>query len=69
MFFCDLYMRKENGCMQFSVLMSVYRNEKVDFFRQAMDSVINQTVPPSEIVLVRDGMVYDALQEVFSPRS
>ena len=49
--------------MQFSVLMSVYRNEKVDFFRQAMDSVINQTVPPSEIVLVRDGVVYDALQE------
>lgn len=49
--------------MQFSVLMSVYKNETVDNFRQALDSVLNQTVPPTEIVLVRDGLVYDALQE------
>lgn len=28
-----------------------------------MDSVLGQTVSPTEIVLVRDGLVYDALQE------
>ncbi len=56
-------IERKNECMQFSVLMSVYKNEKVDFFRQAMDSVLNQTVMPTEIVLVRDGLVYDALQE------
>lgn len=48
--------------MQFSVLISVYKNETVENFRQALDSVINQTVPPTEIVLVRDGEVYDELQ-------
>ena len=49
--------------MRFSVLMSVYKNETVNNFRQSMDSVLGQTVPPTEIVLVRDGLVYDALQE------
>lgn len=49
--------------MQFSVLMSVYKNEKVNFFKQAIDSIINQTVPPNEIVLVRDGIVGEQLQE------
>ena len=49
--------------MQFSVLMSVYKNEQVNFFKQAIDSIINQTVPPNEIVLVRDGIVGEQLQE------
>ena len=49
--------------MKFSVLMSVYKNEKVDFFKQAMDSVLSQTLPPEEIVLIRDGEVYEELQK------
>lgn len=49
--------------MKFSVLMSIYKNEKVDFFKQAMDSVLAQTLPPEEIVLIRDGVVYEELQE------
>ena len=48
--------------MRFSVLMSVYKNEKVDFFKQAMDSVLSQTLPPEEIVLIRDGQVPEELQ-------
>lgn len=52
--------------MQFSVLMSVYKNEKTEYFKQAIDSVIHQTMPPTEIVLVRDGMVYDELQEAIN---
>ena len=50
------------GNMQFSVLMSVYNKEKVECFIEALDSVINQTVPPSQIVLVRDGVVPQELQ-------
>ena len=42
--------------------MSVYKNEKVEFFKQAMESLFNQTVMPSQIVLVRDGGVYEELQ-------
>ena len=47
---------------KYSVLMSVYKNEKVDFFVQAIESVLNQTAAPDQIVLVRDGLVYDELQ-------
>ena len=48
--------------MKYSVLMSVYKNEKVEFFIEAMDSILNQTVAPDQIVLVRDGAVYEELQ-------
>ncbi len=48
--------------MNYSVLLSVYKNEKVDFFIQAIDSLLNQTVMPEQIVLVRDGLVYEELQ-------
>lgn len=48
--------------MKYSVLMSVYKNEKVEYFNEAIESLLNQTAPPDEIVLVRDGMVYEELQ-------
>lgn len=47
----------------FSVLMSVYKNDTPLFFARAIDSVLNQTIPPAEIVLVRDGEVPDELQQ------
>ena len=49
--------------MNYSVLISVYKSEKVAYFEQAMDSILNQTVRPEQIVLVRDGLVYEELQE------
>lgn len=39
----------------FSVLMSVYDKENPDFLQQSLDSIFNQTLPPSEVVLVQDG--------------
>ena len=48
--------------MKYSVLMSVYKNETVAFFNTAVESLLSQTVPPDEIVLVRDGRVYEELQ-------
>ena len=39
----------------FSVLISIYKNEKPEWFRLALDCVLNQTVMPDEIVLVKDG--------------
>ena len=50
--------------MKYSVLMSVYKNEKVEYFIQAVDSLLNQTIRPEQIVLVRDGSVYEELQNV-----
>lgn len=48
--------------MKFSVLMSVYKNERPEYFSHAMDSVLGQTLLPDEIVLMRDGPVPDGLQ-------
>lgn len=50
---------------QFSVCTSVYKNDKPDFVRVALDSMlVNQSVKPSEIVLVQDGPVLEGLQMV-----
>lgn len=39
----------------YSVLMCVYAGERPEFFRQAARSMVDQTVPPEEFVLVCDG--------------
>ena len=48
----------------FSVCMSVYKNDKPTDVSVALDSIINQTVRPNEIVLVVDGPVSDELMLV-----
>lgn len=50
--------------MGFSVLMSVYKKEKPEYLREALESVINQTLPPDEIVLVEDGPLTAELDKV-----
>lgn len=49
--------------IKFSVLMSVYAKEKTEYFSAAIESILNQTLLPDEIVLVRDGAVPSDLQE------
>ena len=41
----------------FSVLMCVYKNDDSLYFKIALESVLNQTARPSEIVLVIDGPI------------
>ncbi len=48
----------------YSVLMSVYYKEKPEFLKQAVDSMLNQTVKPDEIVMVEDGPLTDELYSV-----
>ena len=52
---------KSNMTIQFSVLMSVYSKETAEHLKEAMDSVFNQTLPPTEVVLVEDGPLTDPL--------
>lgn len=40
-----------------SVLMSTYKNDNINFLGHAIDSVINQTKKPDEIVIVVDGPI------------
>lgn len=49
---------------KYSVLMSLYNKEHSEYLRLALDSMINQTVKPDEIVLVEDGPLNDELYKV-----
>lgn len=49
---------------KFSVLMSLYKNEKPAYLAQALDSVISQTVKPAEIVMVKDGSLTEELDGI-----
>ena len=44
-----------NFSSSYSVLMSIYKKENPAFLIQALDSMLNQTVSPAEIVMVKDG--------------
>lgn len=48
--------------MQYSVLMSLYKKENPEWFRLAVQSMLDQTVPPDEIVIVEDGPLPDDLE-------
>jgi len=50
--------------MNFSVLMSIYYKEKVEYFNCAMISIWDkQIIKPNEIILVQDGPLTDELYE------
>lgn len=49
---------------EFSVLASLYIKEKPEYFRASIESVLNQTIKPSEIVIVKDGPITQELQAV-----
>lgn len=52
---------------KFSVITSVYHNDTPDFVRIALDSMlVHQTLKPSEVVLVRDGVVPDNLEALIA---
>ena len=48
----------------FSVIMSVYKNDNPEQLRTALHSIINQTLPPNEIVVVVDGAIPASLDNV-----
>ena len=53
---------------KYSVLMTVYTKDNPDYFALALDSMVNQTYKPDEIVLVKDGPVVESLQKVIDDR-
>ena len=48
----------------FSVAISVYKNDNPKWFDISLKSLVNQSVKPTEIVLVVDGPITDELQSV-----
>ncbi len=49
-----------------SVLISVYYKEKADFLRQSLDSIFAQSMPPDEVILVKDGPLPESLSAVIN---
>jgi glycosyltransferase involved in cell wall biosynthesis len=41
----------------FSTIISVYANDRFDWFREAINSIENQTTPPHQIIIVKDGPI------------
>lgn len=50
--------------LKFSVSMCVYGKDNPEWFDRALDSVINQTIKPTELVLVVDGPIPDEIEKV-----
>ena len=47
-----------------SVVMSVYKKDHPEWFEQAIDSLLNQTVPSDDIVIVADGPLTTQLNTI-----
>lgn len=50
--------------MKFSVLLSIYHNEKPENLLQSLDSVFAQTLRADEVILVKDGPLNEELYRV-----
>ena len=55
--------------MSYSVLMSVYKNDNIDDFKNAVDSVLNQSLKPDQIVIVIDGPIPNKLRDALNEYS
>jgi len=58
-------VRECEGREKFSVLISVYFKETPKFLEKALDSILNQTLKPDEVVLVKDGILTKELEEKY----
>ncbi len=52
--------------MKFSVLMSVYSKERAEFLASSLESILEQTLIPNEIVLVKDGPLTESLDDLLN---
>lgn len=49
---------------KYSVLMSIYYKEKPEFLRLSINSMLSQTLPPDQIVVVKDGILTEELNTI-----
>lgn len=50
--------------IKFSVLMSVYKGDDADNVKVAIDSIINQTLVPNQIVIIADGPISEKVEKL-----
>lgn len=49
---------------EFSVLMAIYNKEKKDYLKASLESIFNQSLQASEIILVEDGKLNEELENL-----
>lgn len=59
-------MDKINNYPKFTVSMSVYQNDNPEYFLKALESVVNQTIHPDEIIIVVDGPVPEKTNNILN---
>lgn len=52
--------------MKYSVLMSTYKNDNVEYLKESIDSILNQTIKTDDFVIVKDGPLTDELNAVLN---
>ena len=52
------------GYEPYSVLMTVYKKDNPEYFQQSLKSMLEQSVPPDEVLVITDGPITDELQTV-----
>ncbi len=57
---------RPNALPDYSVSMSVYAGEKPEFLKLSLDSMLSQTHPCKELILVCDGRLGDKLDELIN---
>lgn len=50
--------------IKFSVLMSVYKNDKPEYVKLAIDSILNQKIRPNQYVIMIDGPISEDLKKI-----
>ena len=50
--------------LKFSVLIPIYYKENSEYFNTALESIVNQTLMPNEIVIIKDGPLTKELNSV-----
>ena len=57
-------MEMKKNSWKYSVLMSVYEKDKPVYLRQAIESMLHQTVPAEQFVVIVDGPISKELDAV-----
>ena len=56
----------ENPPVEFSLLLCTYKNDNPEHLEECLSSIITGTVPPSEMIIVKDGPLTAELEEVIA---
>ena len=63
-FIMSTIFQKPKSNLAFSVSICVYKNDNPNHFQQALESIVNQTLKPDEIVLVVDGPIPSSIERL-----